>query len=629
MKNLLLLSAALSLTNTALATESTLNYDAQLKLSNVVVTPSRIAETDTPTSSVTVFTRSDIERLRPGNVLELLTHVPGVQVATYGGKGATYSLYIRGTSTAQSLVLIDGVRVGSATAGGASLQHLSVEQIERIEVLRGSRSGIYGSDAIGGVVQIFTRRPEGEDLTPNIRIAAGSFDTLESSLGLSGGNKTTRFNIQTAYETTNGFDRTEASWPSNEDNDGYRNRSFSANISHRISEYHEAGISALDQRGKTEYDNPSGSGWPAKDANPYDKFTVSSVSAYLNSEISDIWNSRFEIGHSEDKIKNYDYLSADTSKFNTYRDSVQWFNTLTITKNSNILLGIDYLNDQISTLDNMSTTSRWNKGAVAQYRFNNRKFIAELGGRYDHNEQFGEELTYNGSVGVSINEKHRLLAVYSEAFRAPSFNDLYWPGSESPSLRPETSDTYEIKWQSEFNDLVKLDASLYRTDINDMIAWAPTAPGSFTWLPANINSVRIKGAEANLAYTSSDWLANLGVSIIDPVDRISDKQLINRATQTITLDLDRQLGNFGIGTSITGVNHSYADQANTQRLAGYGVLDLRANWQATRTVNIDLKLTNVLDKDYKRISYSYGGANYGYRETPFTIMAGLTWRPSF
>src|SRR5690554_2692272 len=239
----------------ALASPS-LSQDEQLKLSGVVVTASREAEPieDTPTA-VTVFTREDIDRLQPSSVVELLRQVPGVHLSQNGGRGSTTGLHIRGTVTAQSLVLIDGQRVADAASGAAALHALSPEQIERIEVLRGPRSVIYGADAIGGVIQIFTRRGEGEGLNPRLRLAYGSHNTWERSAGISGGDGTTRFSLNLSSEDTDGISRTTATTPPDNDKDAYRNNSMSASLSHRFSEDLNMGLNVLDQRGESEFDS--------------------------------------------------------------------------------------------------------------------------------------------------------------------------------------------------------------------------------------------------------------------------------------------------------------------------------------------------------------------------------------
>lgn len=203
----------LTATNASLADDIKKDpLDDALKLDTIVVTANRDIQPREQTNAlVTVFTRKDIDRLQPSSVTDLLSRVPGVQITQAGGKGSVTGLFIRGTKAAQNLVLIDGQRVGSASTGAAALQYLAVDQIERVEVLRGSRSAIYGSDAIGGVIQIFTRRGESEGLHPRLGIAMGNRGTWQRSLGLSGGTAQTRFSLNAALDETQGIDRTRKS----------------------------------------------------------------------------------------------------------------------------------------------------------------------------------------------------------------------------------------------------------------------------------------------------------------------------------------------------------------------------------------------------------------------------------
>lgn len=620
----------------AFAANDTPRFDEQLKLPAVIVTASRQAEAaDDSSASVSVFTRADIDRLRPATVPELLTHVPGVQIANYGGRGASYGLYIRGTSTAQSLVLIDGVRVGSATMGGASLQFLNVDQIERIEVLRGSRSAIYGADAMGGVVQIFTRRSQGEGLTPYVRLAGGSNNTWERTLGLSGGDARTRFSLSASLEETDGFDRTQVSYASDADDDAYRNRALSLSLSHRFNDVLEAGLNVLDQRGKTEIDNPFGR-WDdtlyiSFPAEPYDEFTVSSSSLYLDGQFGERWNSRLELGHSEDKQENFDKLFPGSSVNNTYRDSASWLNTLQVNDAHSLLVGLDYLNDKVSSSNAYDQTSRWNQAVILQHHFRGEAFSTELGVRHDDNEQFGNESTFNAALTLPVHADHELILAYSEGFRVPTFADLYWPDEGwtkgNPDLAPETSKSYELKWRGNLATATRLEASVYRTDFRDLLAYA-TDPVTSVGSTQNIGVARINGFEASLEQALFGWQATLGVSIIDPRNRDTGNILPNRAKRTLSLDLDRQFGAIGVGASWRAVSRSFNDGANTQEIAGHGVLDLRAAWQANDELRVDLKLANLLDKDYSRLLYTYEGQRYGYQEAPFSVMLGVTWTPS-
>lgn len=625
----------------AFAADDTPRFDHQLKLPNVVVTASRTAEAGSDTSaSVSVFTRADIERLRPASVQELLTHVPGVQVANYGGRGATYGLYIRGTSTAQSLILIDGMRVGSATMGGASLQFLSVDQIERVEVLRGSRSAIHGADAMGGVVQIFTRRSRGEGLRPSLRLAAGSHDTREYSLGLSGGDARTRFSLNASLEETDGFDRTRVSFPSDADDDAYRNRSLSASLSHRFANGLELGFSALDQRGRTEIDSPFGR-WDdtlslSVPTEPYDRFRVSSAAVYLDAPLADAWDSRLELGHSEDRQENFDRLFPGSSVNTTYRDSASWLNTFHLHDAHRLLVGLDYLNDKVSSSNAYDQTSRWNQALLVQHQFEGRFFSTELGMRHDENEQYGHQNTFNGALTIPLGAHQEVLLSYAEGFRVPTFADLYWPvdyGSwyvGNPDLEPEQSRSYELKWRLRLPSGTRIEASVYRTDFRDLLASA-TDPATGLYTIDNIDRARIDGFEASLEHQLFGWQASLGLSLIDPRNRDTGLVLPNRAKRTLSLDLDRRFGALGVGASWRAVSRSQSynwDQSETHEIAGHGVVDLRASWQANEALTFDVKAANLFDRDYSRLLYSFEGRQHGYQEAPFSIMFGMTWTPS-
>lgn len=616
--------------------EQPVSHEQALKLSDTLITANRDVEQRSDSSAASsVFTRADIERLRPASVLTLLTQVPGVQVSNYGGRGALFGLNVRGTSTSQTLILIDGVRAGSATAGSAALQFLSVEQIERIEVLRGSRSAIHGADAMGGVIQIFTRRGDGDGVRPYVRIAGGSDSTWERTLGLSGGNERTRFNLSAGLEETAGIDRTRTSYASDADDDAYRNRSLAFSLSHRITDDLEAGFTVLDQRGKTEIDNPFGRWddsippWGASvPAAPYDEYSVSTSTVWLDGRVNDIWRSRIELGHSEDKQENFDKLFPGSTVNNTYRDSANWLNTLTLGNGHSLRLGADYLKDKVRSSNDFSVDNRDNKAAFIQHSFQGERFGTELGMRHDDNEQFGNENTFNGALSYHVNPDNQLILSYAEGFRVPTFADLYWPlygGYQgNPDLAPEKSRSYELQWRSQLSPSTQLEASLYRTDFRDLIV----STADYSTMD-NIDRARVNGFEATLKQELFGWHGDLGISIIDPRNRETGNILPNRAKRTLNMNLDRRFGDIGVGASFTAVSSSYGNGANTSELAGYGVLDLRASWQASSEVAFDVKLANILDKDYSRLLYSYNGQEYGYQETPFTAMLGVTWTPNF
>ncbi|WP_248915640.1 TonB-dependent receptor domain-containing protein [Pseudomonas moorei] len=616
---LLLLPAAKTLADT-------FERDQALKLPDVLISANRQVEARNDSSAAnTVFTREDIDRLQPDSVTDLLRRVPGVQVAQTGGRGSLPGVYIRGTQSAQSLVLVDGQRIGNSTSGDSNLQHINIEQVERVEVLRGSRSAIYGSDAIGGVIQIFTRRGDQQGLQPRLHMGFGSNQTWERSLGLSGGDERTRFNLGTSLDETAGINRTRESYPSDGDHDEYRNKSLSLSLSHALTDDIEVGANLLDNHGKNAFDNPFGRFDPVTfesvQQQPYSEFDVSSVSSYLDARVNDLWKTRVEFGHSENRDKTLDKLSAERSVFNTYRDSLTWQNDLKLNERNSLILGGDWYEDRINSSTDFDEDSRWNRAAFIQHRYQADSFSTELGLRHDDNQQFGGQNSWSGTFTLPLNPDNDVLLSYSEGFRAPTFNDLYYPDFSNPDLKPETSKSYELQWRSQLTEDSRLEASLYRTDLQDAIIFGSNSR------PQNVASARINGFEAALKQELFGWQSNLGVAIIDPRDRDTGHTLARRARRTLSLDLDRQFDRLGLGASWQAVSSSYDDLNNQQPLGGYALLGLRSSWELNHEIKLELKVDNLLDKDYTRVLYSHEGSQYGYREEGQTWMFGVTWTP--
>lgn len=618
------LATLLCLPGTLFAVEP--DRDEALKLADVVISANRQVESrSTSSAASTVFTRADIDRLQPAAVTDLLRRVPGVQVAPTGGRSSVPGIFLRGTKTAQALVLVDGVRIASATSGDSGLQFIDIDQIERVEVLRGSRSAVYGSDAIGGVIQIFTRRSNGPGLHPRLHMATGSQRTWQRSLGLSGGDDATRFNLGASLDESAGIDATGPSFASDADHEAYRNRSLNLSLSHTFDERFEAGLNLLDSQGRSEYDNPYGRFDPVTfdslAQRPYTDFTVSSLGSYLDAQLSERWHSRLELGHSENRSEGRDKLSSERSAFNTYRDQLTWQNTLTLSEQHSLSAGVDGYQDRVHASERLERNSRWNRAAFIQHRFEGEHFNTELGVRRDQNQQYGGQTSWSASLGVPLSPTNDLLLSYSEGFRAPTFNDLYYPGYSNPALNPERSKSVELQWRSQLSSDSRLEASLYRTELRDAIVFAGLQP-------ENVAAGRINGFELSLDQRWGAWQSQLGLALIDPRDRDSGHTLARRARRTLSLDLDRQFDAFSVGASWQAVSTSFDGEDNRQRLAGYGLLGLRGEWAASRALKLRLSLDNLLDKSYSRALYSFDGASYGYREERRTWLMSVTWTPA-
>ncbi len=577
------------------------------ELPPLVVSSGRQAEPlNRATAAITVYERKDIERLQATDVLDLLARTPGVNVQRSGGSGSLSGIFIRGTSTAQSLVMINGQRVASSSSGTANLEHINLDQVERIEVVRGSRSALYGSDAIGGVIQIFTRTGK-EGLQPRLKLGYGTHGTWQRSLGVSGGDQQTRFDLGASLNETEGFERTDLI---GSDDSAYRNNGLNLSLSHNFSDTLEAGLNLLRHTGKSEYDyNLS----PAQAADT--KFEESTGSAYVQSQLTESWNSRAELGHSENRQETHDPFGG--SIFNTYRDQASWLNSLDFADRQQLMLGLDWYEDRLNSSTSFNENSRWNRAIFVQHRYGNGLFGTEIGLRHDDNQAFGHENSWNTAGTWHLNSSNDLIASYSESFRAPTFNDLYYPDScfpgfgctvyGNPDLTPETARSYELQWRSRLSIDSTLEVSAYRTRIEDAIVTNNALDGNQSgninaFRPENIDQATINGLEIALKQQLFGWQARLSYSLVDARNTSGSgndgKHLSRRPKNTFTLDLDRRIGRFDVGASWLAAGHSYNDLANTQEIPGYGVLGVRAGWAILNDLRFDLKLDNVLDHDY-------------------------------
>ncbi len=596
--------------------------DDVYEMDNVVVTASRTAQTiDETLAPVTVINRKEIEQSQASSVPELLKRVPGMQIATNGGAGSTASIYLRGTKTAQTLVLLDGHRIDSATSGSASLQMLDPDMIERIEVVRGPRSSLYGADAVGGVIQIFTRKGH-HDPRLSLKVGAGSRGTSEYGINYGGQVDNTRFNIGGKLFETNGYDNTDNENGFADDDDVYRNKSFTASVSHTFDNQIEAGFNLLHTEGKNEYDNT----WNTT-VRPYDEFRISTLNAFVSMPLNDMWTTRLNTGYSNELSKNYNKMSNGSHQYSgsikSQRNTFSWLNDVAWADNQLLTTGIDYTNDRIDTKPNSySVTSRYNKAVFVQNQTSFENSDLQVGLRRDKNEAFGYKTTGNISWGVNLSDDYRLIASYGTAFRAPSMMDMYYPGSESLDLKPEKAKNAELELRGKLGEVSHWSVAVFQNDMDDMLLWDSNAGPSGR--VENIEKARIRGIETSLYTQLAAWDINASLTYLDPKNRsdnatTKDKVLIRRARQLFTLDADRAFGQFSIGGTVRAQGKSYNDAANTQRLSGFATVDLRTSYRFSSELKGELKLVNLMDKEYQTAM--------GYEGEPRGVFVSMTWTP--
>ena len=559
------------------------------RLNPLVVTAALAPRTaDETLASVTVLDEATLRRQDPASLPDLLRGQPGVDVTSNGSFGKNSSVYIRGTGNDQNVLLIDGIRLRSATAGGAAWQFLDPRMFQRAEIVRGPLGSLYGADAIGGVVQLFT--PEGEegDPRPRVSVGGGSFNTQRYSASLAGGSGGTRY-----YVAGSRFDTDGTPVRRGGEDKGYDNTSGLVRLSHTFDSDAEVGLLALRARGNTEFDGGESD------------FVQQVAGIYGELPVTGNWRSRLTLSEARDESDTVQSFGAST--FDTRTQTARWENTLGFGVHE-LVAGAEYSEDRVSSTTTYDETTRDNAAVFAQGLLDFSPFAVQAALRYDDNQAFGDEVTGSLALGYDLDRHHTLRASVGTAFKAPSFNDLYFPGFGNPDLNAETSETYELGIRGQYRTLF-WDLAAYQTDIDDLIAFT-LQDGLFSAF--NVDKARIRGIELAAGAEIDDWTLAAALTYADPENRSglnAGNRIPRRAGQSLRLDVDRELGDWSLGGSWIAQGYRYDDAANEQRLAGFGLVNLRAGWQFAPLWSARLTVENALDKEYATARF-FDGDDY-------------------
>lgn len=569
---------------------------APLDLEQQVVTATRTAQTAQQSlAAVTVLDRERIERSQAASLPELLKQVPGVSLANNGGPGKSTALFMRGTESDHVLVMIDGIKIGSVSAGGAALQDLPLELIERIEVVRGPRSSLYGSEAIGGVIQIFTRKGQGQGVKPFFSAGYGTHDTYTGSAGVSGGDGRGWYSLGVSGSDTDGINVKSAGTSGYEnDADGYRNLSATLAAGYRFDNGLELDANLLQAKSHNDYDSVNSRRTSGFGANADGESKVFGTRARFSP--LEPWRVTLQAGRSEDKSDAYQD-GRFSSRFDSRRDSLAWQNDIDIAAGHMLTVGADYQRDEINGTTAYAEDSRDNFGRFVQYLGEAGRHDWQLSLRRDDNEQFGLHDTGNIGYGYALTDWLRATVSYGTAFKAPTFNELYFPDYGNPALDAETSRSLEAGLAGQ-HGWGHWAVNAYRTVVDDLIAYDASLSA-----PANVQEARIRGVELVLGSQLLGWDWNVNYSLLEPENRSAGanrgNELARRAKQLFNLDLDRRLGAFSIGASLHAEGQRYDDLANTRELSGYATLDLRGEYRITPEWRLQARVANLLDADYE------------------------------
>lgn len=588
-------------------------------LDAIVVTATRIP---TPAnellSDVTVITAEEIAAQGHATLAQVLRGVHGLELNSSGGLGGQLNVHVRGTNANHLLVLVDGQRIGSATLGSTALEHLPLHAVERIELLRAPASSLYGMDAVGGVLQIFTRSGGGTGVT-GAAAGVGAYGLRHGDVGVGIDAGALRLDLDVGHAENEGFSATNPKalfGAHNPDRDGYRNQSVNARLAYR---WHEGqlALGLMDVRTRTEFDM----GAPGDD---YSRQALSSRTIELKQKPLPGWASTLRLGSGKDDMRSF---GGAPSRFQTSQTQLGWENTLDA-MGGRMLLGAEYLRQEVDSTTAFSVDAREVKSLFAGYGGRRGGHLIQVNARNDRNSQFGSRTTGALSYGYALGRGLRFHATLSTAFKAPTFNDLYFPFTDysipgvftytyagNPDLRPERARNREIGavWEQGGRSLR---ATLYRQRISDLIVASNGGADDF---PVNVGAAEIDGAELAWKQTWGPWSLAGHVTFQSAKDDDSGLELPRRARRSgaISLAHDRDAWSWRAEWLVSGTR--YDDLANSRSMAGYGLLNASLSYRAAPDWRVEARLDNFLDKDYEQA--------YGYNTPGRSLFVGVRYQP--
>ncbi|MEO8676979.1 MAG: TonB-dependent receptor, partial [Casimicrobiaceae bacterium] len=534
---------------------------AAATLDPVVVTaargPQRLSDL---TADVTVIGRDEIARAGAQSLAELLQRQPGIQISMSGGAGSTSAVYLRGVNGNQTLVLIDGMRVGSATAGATALEAIPLDLIDHIEILRGPASSLYGADAVGGVIQVFTRRGDGAPAF-NGSASYGTYGTGQAAAGVGGSSGAWRYAIQGGYQGSRGFNAigNPADFSYNPDRDGYDRGNASANLLYRINAEHEVAARYYYSRLRNQFD--AGPGYDDRTTTTVESFALSSTD-----RLASFWVSHLNLGQgSDDSVSQTGF---GNSGFRTRQNQLTWQNDLTLAVGA-LSLAYVGLDEKISTDPAFPVTSRRTNSFVGVYQLRVDPHTLQANLRYDDNSQYGGRATGALGYAYAIGDGWRALVNAGTAFKAPTFNDLYYPGFANPNLAPETARNADVALDYA-STTVLARATVYRNEVKNLIVFGCDA--DFNCAPNNVAKATLTGLTLQ---AQADWrkISFKGsLDFLRPEDDTTGNQLPRRARQYGSASALVPWKAWQFGAELVAASGRYDDAANTRRMGGYALV---------------------------------------------------------
>jgi len=594
-------------------------------LPEVVVTATRQAtRTNEIMSDVTVITRENIENIGQGTIVDLLSRQAGIQTIQLGGAGNTTDFQLRGTRSEQTKILLDGVPINSMDTKGSPLRTLALDDVERIEILRGPASALYGSDAIGGVIQIFTRQAR-SGIHGEVAAGFGSQATEKYSGNLSFANEQWSARIASSDYRTDGISSLLNGRNKDTDKDGYSDRSNNVSLGFRPAPGHELAFSAMDTRGTLHSDSASTNA----NSNSYDNHTdfhneVLNLSS--SDQISEGWHSLLRYGINVQDDVSYSRSTSNViqaSPLRTENHTLGWQNDVDLPLGKGLILFERQdqhagPGDRFPVNRNVSLDA-WQLGWTAS--LGNHRW--QLGGRHDSHSQFGDKNTGSATYGYRFAPGWNGHVSTATSFRAPTLYQLYamLPNNAlnpNPALRPESGRNYEASLSHDWENNI-LSLTFFRNRVQDLIDFSSTGNQY-----RNISSAKFEGWTLAWQGQLAQWNMGANLDILDATDLSTGMPLKRRAREKVSFTADHSWGAWNGGLEIVAVGRRYDTDTQTLREGGYTLLNLTGRYAINNALSIEARADNIADKSYIN-AYSSGGT-FTYRTPGASYFVGLRYK---
>lgn len=555
-------------------------------LPTVVVTATRTpVEVTEALAAVTVIDREQIERSQVTDVAEILRFEAGLDLGRTGGPGQQMSVFIRGGESNHTLVLIDGIRMNPTSSGGGALQNITTDMIERIEIVRGPRSTLYGSDAIGGVINIITRTASQPQASVVLRAGADQQRDAAVNLGYGDSDKSLSLGVQQIR--TDGFPSLESTTLDR----GYNNTSVNLRGSTKIGDKASLSARLWNAAGTVEYQSFSG---------PRDQDFQNQVAAIeLNLNPHARWHTAFTVSRTEDDIQ-----QNQSERFiRTVRPVFDWHNVVRAGQAHRLSFGAAATREDVTSLAFSEERDVYSGFVQDEITLGRHRLIA--GVNFADYDGFGQQFNWNAEYGFDLFSTTRLIAAAGTGFRAPDADDRFGFGGD-PDLDPEEARNYELGVKQELGANQTVDLRVFHSEVEDLISVefdVDNDPSDdFGFRAVNVDEYRNRGAELTWQYASNRWAASLSGITQKPEDRDANQTLLRRAKHSAAARLTRLFGRHYLGVEVLGTgDRPDVDFDTGARITapGYALLSLSGGLQLDSRFRIQARVENLLDKTYQ------------------------------